>query len=379
MKRILFLNIFLIGLIFASCEPNATIYEELDKSIAEEDALFQYNIGKAVAPSSYTLTDDDYALSSNEDVAKYKNFSDNALPKDFLPEILNSKFTAEDGFEMAVTYNFYQKVVADEQNAYELSDEDYAFLGESYTNFSDEEKAEALIANLLNLRTYNAEAGDESTVQYTFYASNMTRYIRVNADYSTEVLDYSDDAYELTDADYESLGQGRYLNFTYISDAEDGMVEFAKAQSHTLPKEYAVKVYRNYIDTYVVYYFDGSSWSVKQSVMPVTEPLNFALNTENLNASTWWADPALKITLGEADYNLFDETRKYQNFDLRGSVAPGTDRAKLVEMIGVMLDTNHAPVDGQQYLVTYAYYDGSNGTDVVRIIRTAGTWAEYSE
>ena len=378
MKKFKLIYILLAVIGFAACEPNEDIYKQLDEQKAAQNEIYAYNVGKELAPSAYTLTEDDYKLSSNTAVSSYKNFSASALPKDFLPEILNKKFSAEDGFEMMVTYNFYESVVADEANAYELSSDDYAFLGESYSNFSDEDVAKEQIAKLMAMKTSGAEEGSETTAMYTLYKTNMVRYIRVNADNSTEVLDYSSTAYELTDTDYEDLGEGTYHNFTYLSNAEDGVVELAALRSHTLPKEYAVKVYRNYLDKYVVFVFDGANWSAKQSVMPVTEPLNFALNTEDVSLSTWWADPAIKLTLGKADYDMFTETSKYQNFDLRGSIAPGTDRGKLVEMIGQMLDANHSPVDGQQYLVTYAYYDGSSGVDVIRVLRTAGVWAEHT-
>ncbi len=376
MKKLALLNIFLVALFFTSCEPNELIYEELDNATVQEDLLYEYNIGKEVAGDAYTLTDDDYALSSNEDIAKYKNFSSSNLPKDYLPEILNAKFTAEDGFAMSVTYNYYEKPTVDENSAHEISDEEYGSMGRSYSNFDDEEAAEALIAKLLDRTTYNNEAGDETTVLYTLYAKSQTRYVKVNADKTTEVLDYSSDAYELVDADYADLGYGKYNNFSYIDQAEAGAVELATLRSHSLPKEYSCLVYSNYLDKYVVYIFDGTNWQVKQSVMPVSEALNFALNTEDVTNSTWWADPALKITLGVADYDLYSETAKYQNFDLRGSVAPGTDRDKLIEMITGMLDANHSPVDDQQYLVSYAYYDGGNGVGTVRLVRTAGVWSE---
>ena len=128
-----------------------------------------------------------------------------------------------------------------------------------------------------------------------------------------------------------------------------------------------------------MYLYNGPTWVVKQSVMPVSEELNYALNESDITQSYWWADPAIKITLGGDDYGIFTETSKYGNFDLRGSIAPGTDRGKLVEMTGEMLDTNHGAVENQQYLVTYANYDGSNGSKTIRIIKNGGVWSEYTD
>ncbi len=379
MKNTFIILIMLLGLFTFGCDPMGDIYDEIDAEMAKEYVVDTFNLARETAPDAYTLTDADYELSSNPDVAKYKNFSDYALPKDYLPEILNQKFTAPDAFEMLVTYNYYSKPVVDSANAYEISSGEYDEMGQSYSNFTDEAEAEALIAKLLDRKVYETEAGTEKTVLYTLYSTNDTRYIRVNADNTTEVLSYSSDAYELDSTDYEDLGQGTYYNFYKISNAESGVVDLAALRGHTLPKDYSCEVYLNYYDTYVVYYFDGANWQVKNSVMAVTEPLNYALNSEDITKSTWWADPAIKITLTSDDYNLYPETSNYQNFDLRSGKVPGTDRAKLVEMIGGMLDANHNPVEDQQYLVNYAYYDGSNGTTNIRVIKTAGVWSEYSE
>ncbi len=377
MKKIAILNIFIVALLFTACnEPMMDIYTALDSTKTVEDNVMQYNVGKELAPDAYTLTDDDYALSSNENVAKYKNFSANALPKDYLPEILNQKFFAEDGFTMAVTYNYYEKVVADENNAQELSDADYEAMGQKYHNFSDEDMAVTYIGEFLDRTVYGAEEGDERTVHYTLYKTNQIRYVRVNEDGTAEAIDYASDYYELDSADYESLGNGKYYNFYKIEDAISDLPGFATDKGHTLPIVYKIKVYKNYLDKYIVYLYSNGKWSQKQSVMAVTENLNYAVNTDDPSKNTWWADPAIKITLGQADYDMFSETSHYQNFDLRDGKTPGPDRAKLIEMIGQMLDTNHNAVDDQQYLVTYAYYDGSNGTATIRLIRTAGTWSE---
>lgn len=369
----------MFGLLMAACNPMEDINKEIDKMNEAQYSIDTFDYARETAPSAYTLTDDDYALSSNADVAKYKNFSASVLPKDYLPEILNKKFTAPDAFEMIVTYNYYSKPVVDSAGAYEISSDEYAEMGQG-SDFSNEDEAKALIGKLLDRKVYASDAGTEMTVMYVLYKTNQTRFVRVNADMSTTVLKSSSDAYVLTDLDYEDLGEGTFHNFYKIGNAEAKLPTLATLRGHTLPQDYSCLVYKNYFDTYVVYMYNGTNWVVKESLMAVSEPLNYSRNTEDLSLSTWWADPALKITLGTDDYDMYSETSKYQNFDLRpGSIIPGDDRAKLVEMIGVMLDANHAAVDDQQYLVTYAYYNGSNGIDNIRVIRTAGVWSEYTE
>ena len=324
MKKILFLTVLAFGFIFNSCEPMQDINDELDKALDAENAQALFLKDLLIAPSAYILTDEDYELSSNESVSNYKNFSGYDLPKDFLPEILNKKFTAEDAQSMLVSYNFYSKPYTDKDNAYEISSDDYNSMGQGYGNFSDEDVAEALIAKLFDRVIYADEAGAEKTAEYTLYAKYVTRYIQVNADGTSEEASYTSDAVEVTDAIYEATGNGNYKNFYRIGDALEDLAQYA-ADNGTAPVVYAALVYGNYLDTYIVYMYNGTNWVAKQSVMPVSEELNYALDANDIAQSYWWADPAIKIMLGGDDYALFSTTSKYGNFDLRSGNTPGTD------------------------------------------------------
>lgn len=382
MKNIFYISVAAIALLFSACNPMEDINDQLDKIYAGEDAKARFLLDKKEAPEAYTLTEADYELSSNESVANYHNFSSSALPKDYLPEILNQKFSGEHAQSMMVTYDFYNPPFVDEDNALQLEDEDYASMGQSYSNFEDQDEAEALIAKLLDRTQYVEDAGVEMTVQYTLFSTNETRYIKINADSTAEVVDYASDAVDVTAEIYEATGNGKYMNFYRISNALEDLREYA-VENGLVPITYAADVYQNFLDEYAVYIYNGTNWEIKQSVMPVTEELNYFLDENDITQSYWWADPAIKITLTSDDYAVFpgsgDDggTGRYGNFDLRSGKIPGTDTAKLIEMIGEMLDTNHNAVEGQQYLVTYAYYDGSNGTKTIRIIKDGGIWKEY--
>lgn len=377
MKKILLLAILAIGVLFNACDPMQDINNELEIKNAANDLKALFLKDRQVAPAAYTLTDDDYALSSNSGVSKYKNFSSSALPKDFLPEILNQKFSGEDAQSMMVTYNFYSKPFVDKDNAREIADEEYGEMGQKYSNFDDADVAKSLIGKLLDRKVYVEDAGAEITAMYTKFEKYVDRYIKVNADGTSEVVSYASDAVEVTDAIYEATGNGKYKNFYKISNALEDLATYAVDNS-LAPVTFSALVYQNYLDTYVVYMFDGMNWVVKQSVMPVSEELNYALNADDITQSYWWADPAIKITLGPDDYGLNSATSKYSNFDLRSGKEPGTDTAKLIEMIGAMLDANHGAVENQQYLVTYSYYDGSSGATTIRIIKEGGVWKEFT-
>ena len=376
MKKILFIATIAFG--FFACNPMQDINDEIDKSQDTENEKAVFLKDRMVAPAAYTLTDEDYKLSSNENVSKYKSFSKYALPKDYLPEILNQKFSGEDAQSMMVTYDFYSKPKKDYAHAYEISDEEYDEMGQGHNNFSDEDVAEALIGKLLDRKVYSDEAGAEMTAKYVLFAKYKTRYIKVNADGTSEEVAYDKNAVEVTDEIYEATGNGKYKTFYTIDAALEDLAKYA-TDNGLAPITYAGTVYKNYIDTYVVYLYSGTNWMVKQSVMPVAEELNYSLNKEDITQSYWWADPAIKITLTSNDYALYPETSKYGNFDLRSGKTPGTDHDKFIEMVTGMLDTNYTIVEDQQYLVTYNYYDGSSGATTIRLIKSGGNWSEVTE
>jgi hypothetical protein len=379
MKKILY-SILAFSLFATSCNTMQDIDDAIDENNAKNNEVDLFLSSREVAPAAYTLTDEDYELSSNDDVVKYKNFSKYAPAKDNLPEILYKKFSGENAQAMMVTYNYYESVTADKANAYVISTAEYTEMGQKYPNFGNQDEAEALIAKLLDRKIYSDTEGENKTVEYLLFKTNQTRYVKVNTDFTTEVLSYDANAIEVTDAMYEAMGEGKYKNFYKISDAESKLSQYVQDNSVSTPVVYSCKVYQNFLETYAVYMFDGSNWTLMQSVMPVSEELNYSLDSDDITKSYWWADPAIKITLTNADYDLFPATSGYKNFDLRSGKDPGTDVDKRVEMIGQMLDTNHGPiVEDQQYLVSYAYYDGSNGVASDRIIKTGGTWKMYEE
>ncbi len=378
MKKLLFIATVAIAVIFNACNPMEDINNEIDRNIQANDKDRLFLLDKTIAPEAYTLTDEDYELSSNEDVANYKNFSQYALPSEYLPEILNQKFSGDDAQAMMVTYDYYERPYQDRENAREIEEDEYAEMGQSYANFEDEDEAEALIAKLLDRKVYAEEAGTEITVKYILLSTYDTRFIKVNEDGTSEEVDETDDAVEVTDEIYEATGNGKYKNFFRIDNALEDLAKYA-TENGTAPIVYAATVYQNFNDEYAVFLYGGMNWAVKESVMPRSEELSYKLDKDDISQSTWKADPAIKITLNADDYALFDETSRYLNFDLRSGQTPGTDRNKLVEMIGTMLDTNYDAVDDQQYLVTYAYYDGSSGTDMIRVVKTGGVWSEVVE
>jgi len=290
MKKILYLNV-LLAVLFCSCDPMEDIYDKID----EESPVLN------VQQLDYTLTDDDYEAIGG-DVAEYSNFSSSVAPSDYLPDYFADKYaTLDEGSIINVTYNYYTSAVLEKDYAYEIASNisnEYQLMGQSYNNFSDEEVAEASIVKLINSYGEYAikEAGDELTVKYILYAKGVTRYIKVNEDWSTEILDDKPkDFYELDSADYKLLGEDKYYNFSYIDDAESGVSSFAQMTEGKGAGNYACKVNTNYIDSYVLLSFDGSSWSVYETTTAKTEQYMFSDNI-------WKFDPTVVYSMKAIDY-----------------------------------------------------------------------------
>ena len=134
MKKILYILTATFGVLLFACSPMQDINDELESTYDAANTKAQYLIDKQVAPAAYTLTED-YTLSSNSSVSNYKNFSVSDLPKDYLPEILNAKFSGENAQSMMVTYNFYSKPVVDKANARVIASDEYNQMGQNYSNF----------------------------------------------------------------------------------------------------------------------------------------------------------------------------------------------------------------------------------------------------
>ena len=148
MKKFALIN-SIIALMFlvSSCEDYQQIMDELEDQKDAEKAEQLANVNKVPNVAAYTLTEEDYALSTNSDVANYKNFSASATVEEFLRPILDIKFLGTKGDQMAVSYNYYRgsnkkTTYIKDPVEYELVEADYDAMGTEsgepgkYNNFS---------------------------------------------------------------------------------------------------------------------------------------------------------------------------------------------------------------------------------------------------
>lgn len=339
MKNILKLTI--IGLMafgINACDPNEDIYDELPNN----DSTIIANLNKLPVMDNYTLTDDDYALSSNESVANYKNFSASDPASEYLPEVINSLFLQELGAETNITYNYYERfrlrdTLAVDNTTASSMEELNTYLT---TNYPD-----ALRTNFVAL-TYNW--GSESKTNAFFCMG--TKWII---------------AYKLQDADYTGLALDS-LFFTNKNIA----IERIPIYLNTLNIDEVAYMYANEGDeAFIVYSLKegdadatfevlrlkktSSEWVVLGSTIEKSSSLSCGNNgwsfVPPIDFIETTKDHNREYTLTDADYELVGNGQ-YHNFD---------DPTTVVSKISTILKANFEDIEyGDVFLVNYDFYSG---------------------
>lgn len=135
MKKLSFL-LFIISLFFVACEPNKDLNDKFDEEQKKKDADFLFFADKTLLENGYTLIEEDFAKSTNEDVAKYKNFSASNEAKDHLPALLDvMKVYGEPGKEYKISFPYYRgysETYAMYRRKHEVSSAEYKKVGDMY-------------------------------------------------------------------------------------------------------------------------------------------------------------------------------------------------------------------------------------------------------
>ena len=424
MKNIKIYNIILALIIMISaCDSTYNdIYDEIDDQFTAEDSLTLQYSDKIEAPSTYTMVDEDYTSlqtillalgSSYEDdanaIGNYMNFSEDAPAGTYIPYFLDSKyFSSTTGTEMTVTYAYYTGSSYeddDDLDAYELEDEDYdMFAGPGqYNNFSSSDAAEDYIPLILAERYPLAVAGTQMMVQYAYYGGHydLAAEFEFNgtvwaATGATSGLDM-DNSYELTTADYDSMGTGddepgEYDNFSYSVSLDDHVPDFLLTKypsASTGDKQ--VIVYDYYGTQYDLFLgftlsSDGT-WENTQSVEYNYDDGDYTVKTLSFTddassifkftSNGWLFVPPLtfvkteeaytrQYTLTDDDYELVGNGY-YDNFDVREG-ADEEDEAVRIEKITKILKANFDDLaEGDIFEVTYEVYSGSSETWTINL------------
>ena len=387
MKKLL-LYIGLAASVITACDPNEDLIDTLNQEIKPEGIEM---------PEQLTLESDDYSL-----VDKTEMFASQEEAAELIPEILTATYAANasnQGFLMEVTYKFdgtaYLGDVYSENSEYELSDDDYKEeMGFSYPNFSNTDTRDQYLPIFLKDKfKFTQEAGMEKVIVYTLRAA-MDMYHEYKFDGTTwsktEKTDSGfdvDNAYELTEDDYDSMGEeygepGKYDNFDYNMDIEAYLndfllVKYPDAQVDDV-KTIKFLYYANNEDK-VVYAFDGENWNQKgklvydwaqgdylmtELVVDVTD--KFVFDSQN----GWEMITITTYTLTDEDYVLTGDDQ-YSNFGYYDDKA-GTYNDEEVDNIidakvsQILLVQFPDAEEGALFEVTYKFYNNGATNDVKR-------------
>ena len=367
MKKSIYLLMMSFGLVFTACEPMEDIHDDLD---ARLDA--RPNFGNV----EFTFSDDDYEALDLD----FGNFSTVEDANEMIPGYLSTLYPVlGEGSIANVTVDIYNPAVEVENfSEVEVTEEEYTELGFKYGNF---DSADDMI-KYLDYKFPDAAEGDAVELTYEYYAgSTSTRT-------TTHVYDGETWAQveTLTKEDYTEMGE-RFPNFNNREDAIADLSNWLRLR-YPYAQEGDVKtvMYARHIgggktvknlDTFT---FNGTKWTADGSVVQTT--LQFGHN-----GSEWEPDNTIQYTLEAADFAAIGAalTEKYpdpawsagnySNFDRRVGNRNYWSEEMLLEAVNIALD-RIAPnaEEGQKYVVSFAIYDGSAGTESLSVIKQGGEW-----
>ncbi len=375
-------NIYLLLLatiILVACDPNKDIYKEMDA-----------NPAPIVNDLDFTLSEDDYALSGNENAGKFGNFSTEDDAKAGIPNILDEKYPQLGNTSSAIVgYNLYapkqsQKV----QFLYEVSDQDYADQGHNFGNFdSFSDITEFLDWKYPSLESYEdtpqtftaPSRGDLVFLEYKYWAPGL-RELKDGFIYTSEGWEQ---ASGFTQDEYTSMGE-RFANFSNDDEAELKIPIFLKEKYLYSPRSagdiesFTYGLYDGNVvyGTLIHYEFDGNDWNEYSNEVQKT------LQVGNIDGE-WVPDNTIKYEMNGADYDLV--ATNYADINAAGvasmvrfgnyDITIWSDE-EVTNSIADVLNKNFASSDeAQQYLVTYSIWTGSAGdTPTKHYIKTDGVY-----
>lgn len=239
---------------------------------------------------------------------------------------------------------------------YTLIDEDYESMGgdpAKYLSFSSSTPAADYVPDFLASHYPSLDVNSAINVTYNYYVGGLD-YL----DYLTEAK-----SYELTTADYDSMGEesgqpGKYNNFDSSTPPEDYLPDFFATKYPDAEDGDMVfityKFYSGGVSLVSEYYgFDGSTWAAVEVDLP---------------------DGVSVYQLSADDYDSMGEESgqpgKYNNFD--SSTPPGDYLPTFLS-----LKFPYAK-EGDKKAVVYMYYSKGASKRAIQYTKTASGWEAYS-
>lgn len=303
----LFCCLLLLTSIFAlySCDPNKDLYQKLDDGIGPYSERIEY-----------TLTESDYNRIGGF-VAENKAFNDDIPAMDHIPGILAGHFvTLRENSSALVTFNHFllHPEWLDAGFGYELTDEDYAYLGVDNV-FTPNNPASQSMRFLLNRLYPESEPNDRATIIYNYLADGVAMVNEDSYEYdgtTWALLETREDipyvGYELTPDDYRNWegSVGQFGNFSEDNPPGNYLPVFLKNTFPYAPanSEQVLK-YRYYdgtrtIDVIDKFVYDGKTWEAVPYMEERTEQYIFG-------EVGWAFDPTVIFTMDRDDYMFLVE------------------------------------------------------------------------
>jgi hypothetical protein len=333
MKKIFYL-LAITALVFTSCNPLEDVNAEIDALTEAETA----NDG-VVEDLVITLTEDDYisigldnTYFNTEDEAKEKlpTFLATTYPR--LGVDFNAAGEIVSASSAVVTYNLFNPVSQIIKKSYTLTESDYTDIGLSALNDSDDINA--------------------------FFSAKLPNEIKGTIYDLTYLADPEVIEYELTDDDYDLVGNGRFNNFDIRPGRSEETEEARRAKIQTIllnnfpDSDFGTK----YRITYSV--FDGATKDLEMLVQLEENPTDPSRTTE--------------YTLQDADYALIGNGQ-FNNFDIRDSSEEADVQVRRAKIEIILLNNYPNAVAGDFFVITYDTFDGAGRPVLTMILQFDGT------
>ena len=383
MKNTFYYLAIFLGLALTSCEPMEDIHDDINSRLDNE---------RAVGDITYILTEDDY-----DDLdLNFPNFNSVDDAKTLLPGFLKDNYPNYGAKSSAnLTFDVYSPKSTERYlKVYTVTTEDYDSYEdtEQYNNFDDEDQ----IYTFLNDKFPDLENRTLVSLTYKFYDGNAKTlnngFLYVNGDFQFIP--------GLTDEEYELVGEG-FPNFSSEDEADVKLplllkekYKFEILEAGDI-KPIMYKLYTTDVQdvdgdgstsdrttySYVKYFiFDGTNFS------PYNNTVSQSLQFGNIDG-VWIPDNTIRYSLAGSDYSVVsaslidvypgpaDNVGRFQSFDVRASSGNYWSPSMLVEAMNVVLD-NLMPnaEEAQQYVLTFAVYNGSVVNQELSLIKTNGEW-----
>ncbi|MBZ9627071.1 hypothetical protein LB456_06355 [Psychroflexus sp. CAK57W] len=370
MKKISLLAGLFFSLFIISCEPVEDIENEINAELDSEPV---------VGAVDYTLVEEDYTDVLDR---RFPNFDNTDQAKELVPVLLDDMFPFwGKGSQALVTYDLYspQLRVRDETTRYELSREEYDPYSR-YGNFDDYSD----IKDFLSTKYPDAADDDLVLLTFKFYDGSVNTWTQ------GFIFDGSkwNETMRVTDAQYEEMGHGRFYNFNSQDQAEtklqillNNSVFYEEEIVEGTVKNILYKYYDGNVNfQFANYIYKDNTWTLLTNVVP--ETLQFGHDGD-----TWVPDNTIKYELTADDFNLIanalssqypgptSSAGNYGNFDRRPGNSNFWSDEMILEAMNVVLESKNPDAEnGQKYVITYAIYNGTSGTETVYLIKEEGSW-----